>query len=262
MIELINQLNTRKYNPLHTPSEEQKTFTIGGKLVGSLGNFIAITGIPKSGKSTYLSAIIASALHPADFFTMKLQTPKDRHKICLFDTESSEYDFYRQINRIKNFCNYNTLPKIFDAYSVREDDCRTVLSYLSLYLEQNNDCSVMVIDGLLDLVINYNDETESRLLIQLLKQLTKKHNVLIITVIHLGKRDLQTVGHLGSASDRYAQSTLIVEKDKDQDCFVLSSKYMRSDADFEPISIKYSHGEYHSYNYEPSIKENFKKKKQ
>jgi hypothetical protein len=56
-------------------------------------------------------------------------------------------------------------------------------------------------------------------------------------VLHLGKGQGETLGHLGSNTDRWSQSTMIVEKNKDAGQFVLKSKYLRSDGDFEPVAI-------------------------
>jgi hypothetical protein len=61
--------------------------------------------------------------------------------------------------------------------------------------------------------------------------------VLLITVLHQSKSNLSTTGHIGSASDRFAQSTLDIIKEKEKNTYVLASRFMRSDADFEPITL-------------------------
>jgi hypothetical protein len=48
---------------------------------------------------------------------------------------------------------------------------------------------------------------------------------------------LATTGHIGSACDRFAQSTLDITKDKEKNTYVLSSRFMRSDSDFEPVTL-------------------------
>lgn len=248
--DILLQLQSRKYNPEYIPPTDYKVLTIGNKLIGSLQNYVCFTGLPKTGKSTFLSSLVASAVHPGDFFGLKLNMPDNRKKLCYIDTESSDHDFYRQMERIRSFLDINRIPPSIEAFAVREDNHKTIISYIDTYLTITPECSVIIIDGLLDLIINYNDEAESRQLIQWLKTITKKYNILVITVIHLGKKDNQTLGHLGSACDRYAQSTLLIEKDKEQQCFTISSRFMRSDEDFEPISIKYFNGKYELYNYE------------
>jgi len=232
-------LAKRKYNPDYIPNKEDIVFTIGtpARNTGSLSNFITFSGLPKSGKSLFVSALVASAFVPYDVFSMKIHLPKDRRKICYFDTESSDYDFYRQINRIKSFCELSTLPDWFNAYQVREDGSSQIRKMIETYLEENKDCSVIIIDGLLDLIVNMNNEIESSLLTKWLKKITKVYNILLITVLHQSKSNLITTGHIGSSSDRFAQSTLDIVKDKERNCFILSSRFMRSDIDFEPITL-------------------------
>jgi hypothetical protein len=134
------------------------------------------------------------------------------------------------------------------------------MRYIEEYLKAFPDCAIMVLDGLLDLILNYNSEEECRILIQFIKRITAQFNILLVTVLHLGKKDKETLGHLGSASDRYAQSTLIIEKDKDQQTYNLSPKFMRSDADFETVSIKNFQGVWHEVAYEAPASEQMKRK--
>jgi KaiC/GvpD/RAD55 family RecA-like ATPase len=228
--------------------------------VGSTSNFVVYSGLPKTGKTTFISALLSSSIHPGEFFGMKLHLPAGRNRIAYFDTESSEYDHYRTIERIKNFTTFNRLPDNLDTYILRQDNHITIMRYIEEYLKAFPDCAVMVLDGLLDLILNYNSEEECRILIQFIKRITAQFNILLVTVLHLGKKDKETLGHLGSASDRYAQSTLIIEKDKDQQTYNLSPKFMRSDSDFETVSIKNFQGVWHEVAYEAPASEQMKRK--
>jgi hypothetical protein len=230
-------LAKRKYNPDYIPNKENIVFTIGGKHVGSLQNFVTLSGLPKAGKSTFVAGAIASAFVPYEVFSMKLHLPADRRKICYFDTESSDYDFFRQIGKIKGFCELPILPDWFNAYQVREDGSGLIRKMIEAYLTENADCSVIIIDGLLDLLVNYNDERESSLVTKWLKKITKVYNILLITVLHQSKSNLSTTGHIGSASDRFAQSTLDIVKEKERNCYILASRFMRSDMDFDPVTL-------------------------
>lgn len=256
-------LKLRKYNPLHLPKSQEVIFIIQNKVIGALSNYIVLSGLPKASKSTYAAAIMASAIVPSyqNIFGMKLALPDNRHRIAYFDTESSPYDFYRQIEKIKSFGLVNNLPENFDAFNFREDQPNVILNLVETYLQENHDCACICIDGLLDLCLNYNDETETRLLTNWFKRVTKQYNILLIGVLHLSKGMGETLGHLGSNTDRYAQSTLLVEKNKSTGQFVLKPKYLRSSDDFEPIALMNFDGRWQQLPYtEPPI-ENFKKAK-
>lgn len=218
------------------------------------------SGLPKTGKTTYISALISSALHPGDFFQQKLHLPSEKKRIAYFDTESSAYDHYRLIERIRQFTTFTRLPDTFDSFTLRQDNHRDIMLLIDYYLQNSPDCSVCIIDGLLDLILNYNSEEESKMLIQYLKNITAKYNILLIGVLHLGKKDKETMGHLGSSTDRYAQSTLIIEKDKAAETYNLSAKFMRSDGDFEPVAIKNYNGVWHETAWEAPISEQIKRK--
>jgi hypothetical protein len=94
-LTLEEKLALRKYKPDFIPPPSQVIFTIDDKPIGTIQNFIVFSGLPKAGKSTFLAAAIASAFQPGDVFGMKVHFPEGRRKIAYFDTESSDFDFYR-----------------------------------------------------------------------------------------------------------------------------------------------------------------------
>jgi predicted kinase len=239
-------LPKRKFDHTTAVVQDKIYFTIDNGIdepavIGTAGNFIALTGLPKAGKSTFVSALISSFITGKPHFTFNLKSYQDKYKIAVFDTEQSPFDFNRTIYRIERFTNYDRagIFKFFDAYLTREDNSSDILRLINEYLKQTPECAILIIDGILDLIDNMNDEGASKRLIRVLKKLGKKYDILIITVLHLGKKDNSSIGHIGSASDRYAQSTLLIEKTK-EGTFTCVPKFLRSAKDFETIEIKYS----------------------
>lgn len=233
-------LKLRKYDKTKKPKQQHIAFTIQEKIIGTLGSYVVFTGLAKSGKSTFLSAAIGSAFLPSfqDNFTMKLKLPENRKRICYFDTESSEFDFYRQIEKVNYFSLRQTLHDDIDCFNTREDEPKVIREMITEYLKNTPECSILIIDGFLDLCFNYNDEVETRLLTNWFKKITKEFNILLIGVLHVGKGgNNETLGHLGSNTDRWANSTLLIEKNKEQNCFILKSKFLRSAPDFDPVAV-------------------------
>lgn len=239
-------LSKRKFDHSVSVIPDKIYFTIEDGIndpavIGTAGNFVSITGLPKARKSTIVGAMIASFMIGRPIYTLSLKIHKEKNKIVIFDTEQSDFDFNRNIAAIEKLTGYNK-KEIFtflDAYLLREDDPQMILMLINEYLKINPDTAIVVIDGLLDLIDNMNDEAGSKRLIRTLKIWAKKHDILIITVLHLGKKDMSSIGHIGSASDRYAQSTLTVEKTKDGNT-TISGKYLRSAKDFEQIEIMWN----------------------
>jgi len=247
-------LELRKYKTDHIPDKENVILRIGNKSVGSTQAYVIFGGLPKAGKSSFLNSCIASAFVPYDIFSMKINLPEQRQRLCLFDTESSDFDFYKRIQSILKFADLDKIPDNFDSFQVREDGTGTIRKMVERYLELNPDCSILVLDGLLDLITNYNDETESSMLTKWLKKITKVHNLLIISVLHFNKSNDHTTGVIGSHSDRFAQSTLEVKKDKENNTFVMQSRFMRSDADFEPVTLMNFNGIFQQVSNESVVK--------
>jgi hypothetical protein len=162
------------------------------------------------------------------------------------------------MQRIRHFALKDSFPENLAAYSMREDAPEIIKKQIYHYLETTPDCSVCIIDGFLDLCMNYNDEVETRSLTNWFKFITKKFNILLIGVLHISKQG-ETLGHLGANTDRWSQSTLIVEKNKETKQFVLKPKFLRSSEDFEPIALMNFDGKFTKVPYEQPTIEKIKK---
>jgi len=170
---------------------------------------------------------------------MDLDLRGTKNRIGYFDTEQSPFDFRRQLEKIKRYSGTKNFNKM-DCFLFREDTTIDILNMINAYLQTESKCAILIIDGLLDLIENMNDEGESKRLIRILKRWGKEYGVLIVTALHVGKKDFTSIGHIGSAVDRYAQSVLLIEKEKDGS-LTLSPKYRRSCIGFKPINIVYDH---------------------
>lgn len=249
--DLHEKLNSRKFRNGYKPPDENILFSIQGKNIGTSQSFVCFQGLPKAGKSTFITSAIASAFTHWDIFGMKINFPKDRKRICYIDTESSDFDYYRVLERIRTQIICDPLPHNFDSFLFREDSPQDIQSMIEIYLQENKDCSVLVIDGILDLIADFNSVEQSFYLVQWLKKITKQHDLLILCVLHLGKKDQNSIGHIGSYLDRKSQSVLKIEKNKEKKTLDLIPTFLRSTDDFEPISIQYTGGNWYQVNSDP-----------
>jgi hypothetical protein len=246
--ELHEKLKERKYINGYKPQEEKILFTIDGKNIGTTQSFVTFQGLPKAGKSTFITSVVASAFTTWDIFSCKLVFPANRKRLCYVDTESSDYDYYRVLERIRQQIITDFLPHNFDSFLFREDSPNDIKLMVEAYLEENRDCSIIVLDGVLDLIQDYNNVEQSFFLIQWLKKITKKFDLLVLLVLHLGKKDQNSLGHIGSYLDRKSQSVLRIEKNKENNTLNLSPQFLRSSEDFNPVSIMYQSGSWYQIN--------------
>jgi len=244
-------LAERQFNKDIVPSAEVICLKIQDKIIGVCGSY-----------STFIAATIASSLlHTEETnFGIKLTTYPQRPIIAYFDTESSPYDNYQQIQKICKLGLRTSLPDNIKAYNTREDTPEIIIKLIETFLINTPTCSILFLDGLLDACYNYNCETETRKLTNWLKKITKIYNILVVTVLHTSKGSFETLGHLGSNTDRWAQSTLTVEKDKITKQMILKPKFLRSSDDFEPIAINYIDGKWRQTHYEQQVEITKKKK--
>lgn len=219
-------------------SQPPPLIKVGGKTVATEGNFITISGLPKSRKTTFAFIAAAAALSKNPIFDIEVNL-SDKENILLIDTEQSIFDFARQIKTLKAFIGANKLPSNFSAYLFRKYEPKQILE--SLYtLMQEKRPKIVILDNLTELVLNPNDVIESKTIIQFLKRITAEFNCVVICLLHLGKSSLNTLGNLGSYADRGAQSTLKVTKDANTQISYLEASFLRSDGHFNPIGIYYN----------------------
>lgn len=239
MAKSYSEILTRvKFDP-NAPVKEDKIYlSAGNSVLATAGNFICFAGLPKTGKSTFISAIISSWAGNREIFTFRAFN--HGRKLAIFDTEQTQFDFNRTIKRIKKTAQTPDIFNTIDAYLVREYGANEILSLINTYLKENFDSvGMLIIDGILDCLNSFNDEAESKKLIRILKRWASIYECAIITILHTSKQSGNTLGHYGSMSDRYAQSTITIEKTKNG-TFICQPKMLRSAGEFDPIEIMYS----------------------
>lgn len=173
-----------------------KTYDVGG--FGMLG---IITGIEKSRKSTFLSALVASGLSGGEDrigVTMDLQG-----KEAIFvDTEQSEQFFYRTQERAHYLAGYAEDHPMYRAVCMRDFTVEQRIKGIERLLERTSNLGLLVIDGALDLVRSFNDEAECQAIVQRIMNWTKQSGAMILTVIHKNRSSDWMQGHLGSMLEK------------------------------------------------------------
>lgn len=237
VLQLLKQV---QFDPTHPAPVEQVVFRIDFKTIGSLGDFILFSGRPKSGKTKFLSGSIAAAISRLEVFGMNIKLPEHKKKVAHFDTEQGKYSHFKMMQLIAQLAGLEGLPEHFNSYRCRTIAPAQILAITEAYLQMTPDCGIVYLDGLLDVVDSMNDEKHSSYIKNWLKRITEQYNVLLAGVIHRGFSSDKSIGQIGSAGERAAQSVLLIEKNKETKQYILRGEYMRDDDDFEPIAIMYN----------------------
>lgn len=185
---------------LTLPTNEPKyLFSIGGVPTIPAGELIGVKGRAKMGKSQFEYVLIAAML--AGISRGSVKPLQDQYKICLFDTEQSQVSLKKCCQRALQ---YAGLP-------IDRNDIRFLPFFMrSLSIEERKRIiedavkeeapDIIFIDGVRDLLTDFNNLTESNDLIQWLMQLTAEHGCTIVSVLHQNKSkdDGNMRGHLGT----------------------------------------------------------------
>ncbi len=170
---------------------EKKDFRIAGR--GMIGLF---TGHEKSGKSFVLSCIAAAALSGLECLNFRLDL--DGGKMLWFDTEQSGYFFHKTQERIYNLSGIDREAPNYSAYHLRRLTAPQRMEAIEHYIYNTPNVSCVVIDGLVDLITDYNDLKATQEYVGRLMKWTDEKQLLLMGVLHLNKGDGKVRGHAGS----------------------------------------------------------------
>ena len=204
------------FDPHKPPPHEPVLVTIAGIPCATPGNITTITAQKKSGKTAFMSAIIAAGISEhGDTLGVKAFNP-DHKTVLHFDTEQSPMDHWKLADSIlrrakltesaifKSVC-LTSLP-ILERQSI-------VQHVIRQEVENGNGVFIALIDGHGDLVRNVNDPEETADYVAALHALAIETRCHIYGALHLNPgSEFKSRGHLGSELERKSQTNLRLEK--------------------------------------------------
>lgn len=174
------------------------TMTTNGKRydLAALGMIGVISGHEKSGKSYVLSNIASAGISNGNRIGFELNL--SGKGIAWFDTEQSSYFYHVTQRRILNQAGaWGNVPG-YDAFHLRRFTVAERLDAIDQIIHGLPNLGCVVIDGVVDLVNDYNDLAEVQELVGKLMKWTDEMNILLLTVLHVNKGDGKIRGHIGS----------------------------------------------------------------
>lgn len=178
--------------------------------LGGQGMIGVVTGRSKSFKSQIVGAIESSSLGREHELGFRMIMPEERPHILHIDTEQSEIYADGSVRRINWMADVNQDLPHYSAYFFREYSPAQRRQYLMDLVTSDPKIGLVVIDGLLDMVKNFNDEQEAAEFIQFLMSLSDI-GIFVLCVIHTGEAktgEPKPIGHLGSTIMRKADFIL------------------------------------------------------
>lgn len=168
----------------------------GDRVLLSRGNLTTIIGKPKAFKTFLNSGICAGVLEDT---TLSFSSPIKSPRILFVDTEQSKSHAQDVQHRIYRLCGYDIKKSTdqLEYLTLREIDTKKRLE-MTIQAVEDWKPDLVVIDGIRDLVLDFNDLTESGQIVGEMMRLTSMNNCGILVVLHQNKADNNARGHLGS----------------------------------------------------------------
>lgn len=200
-------------NPFADIEEPPYFLKINGIPFGSYGNFSCITGKPKSGKTFFLNLIVSGVLGRT-YSVNELESKISVNSIIHFDTEQSLFHTVKVARRVMDLLQRKDRLPGYVCYHLRKYDFNMRLKLIEKRISSVKANSLVIIDGIADLIGSYNDEKEATMIVGKLMTWSAERNIHIITVLHQNKNDNNAKGHLGSLILQKAETVLSVKKGK------------------------------------------------
>lgn len=244
--ETMSALKSCEVDFNNPPPVAQMVVSVNDVPLGTQGNILCITGGEGTGKSNYVTALIAGAIGQSEKNKDKVMDTlggsvcenSKRKTILFYDTEQSEVQTYKNITNLLRRCGRETMPEYLKAYCLtgmsRKERLQAIIQSMDKFHYQFRGIHMVVIDGIADLIKGANDETESIAVVEELYRLAGIYNTCIVTILHFIPSGLKLRGHLGSELQRKAAAILSIEKDTDPSVSVVKALKVR---DGSPLDV-------------------------
>jgi hypothetical protein len=205
--------------------------------IGTLGNILMIQAKGKAGKTYFTSALTASLLSEKSYINFNGHLPPDKQNVIYFDTEQGHEDARTVQQRIYEMAGLSIDQEApnFHYYTLRPLIASERLGLIDYIINQNDKIGVVIIDGVRDLINDFNDTGQSFVLIEKLMKWSEERRIHIIAILHQNPNDDKARGHLGTELTNKAEFIISINKDRSDDSYRSVEGYGRRKS-FKPFS--------------------------
>ena len=216
--KLKEKLNSCLIDLSEEMTEPEPLLNIGEAPLFTSGNISVIGGAAKSRK-TFLIA----------FLIFRYLDENKKGSVLLIDTEMAKFHTIKTAKRIHTLIGWDikTNNKRLKVLSLREESPETRAEIL-----KQSVCSwrpdLIFLDGVRDLVRDFNSPDESTNMVNLLMRLSSQNKCHICSVLHENKIGGQLRGHLGS--ELINKSETVIKVSRENNISTVKSEYSRNKA--------------------------------
>jgi hypothetical protein len=222
----LSILDERRIRLHPQPQRPPPLFKLKGQGIATAGNLMQIQAQAKAGKSAVVGAMIAAVIvgdadegegqwEAADLLGFSASSNHDKRAVITFDTEQSQFDAWRLIQRTCDRAKVEQDPPWLRSYRVNDISLQLLRKAVQAEMKRAaQECGgvlAVFIDGGADMCVDPNETREAFALVGEWAALASKYECLIAVVIHEnpgGVDTAKTRGHLGSQLARKAETSL------------------------------------------------------
>jgi uncharacterized membrane protein len=172
----------------------------------------AIKGKQKCGKTSALKVCVAAWMKGQQF---RVKSEIEAPKVLYLDTEQKQTDVKLIVTDVIDMTGKDAayVDNHLMVYALRKRDFKQLLDDLRLLIEDEQP-DVVIIDGIVEFVASFNDESLAKQLIHELLCISEERNCAMVCVLHTNKadEDHNMRGHLGTMLAQKAGTVLECKK--------------------------------------------------
>lgn len=227
--ELRAKIEASKIDPNKKIKSPEVLLSAGNTALFTRGAISAISGKEGSGKTWLISSMVR-ALRTGESLVFNTDKP-DSKRVLWIDTEQSDSQLQRKTKN--SYVDAKKESLVVMAWMAENMYDR--LEMLKLCMSDGYD--IIFIDGIRQFLLSVNDDKESFLLIEDIKQLVRKYESHVCMVIHETKTTGNTRGHLGSEINNASESIVSIENDPENQVFNVHCAKSRDSVRFNKFSF-------------------------
>jgi hypothetical protein len=152
--------------------------------IGTFGNLSVVTAPPKTKKTFFISLLSSAFLSTQNVYVGKIKGHRGNGHLIHFDTEQGHWHCQKVFKRVYDM-DSKINKNIYHTFGLRAISHNSRLEFIEYYLSKKiNSPSLVIIDGIADLVSDVNSLEESNAVVQKLMEWSANFNCHIINVIH------------------------------------------------------------------------------
>ena len=201
---------------------EEPTLTVDEVGVFALGDIHGLKGKQKCGKTTMLKVCLAAWMQGRQF---RVVSGLEEPRVLYMDTEQKASDVKLIVTDVIRMTGLDAayVDDHLQVYALRRRDYDLLLDDMRLLISDFNP-HVVVIDGIVEFVASFNDESMAKKLIHDLLCICEDQRLAMVCVLHTNKadEDHNMRGHLGTMLAQKAGTVLECKKDKDSNVITVT----------------------------------------